>query len=392
MRLPAGTRDWLPAELHRKRAVEGVLRGVFERWSYDEVQTPNFERFDALEAGLGESLAGKTYLFSDKTGTQLALRPEMTTPVARLVATRMRAAPLPIRLSYIASAFRYEQPQAGRMRESTEAGLELIGPQSLDADAESLFTAVEALDALGLDDMLFDINHVAIVDGALAGLELDERAIAHAKELISGRNLVALRAELEGTGDRASVEGVIALAMTRGRENVFELARVHCHTDAGLAGIERLRGILARADELGFGSRINVDCSLLRDVTYYTGFIFEGFAGAIGFALCGGGRYDALLPRFGFDVGAVGWSIAIERILLALERRQSTRFGSAPAVDVLVSGSDVVAARERAAGKIVRIDFDKLSVDDLIAEARRHRIPRVVVATADGVSEIDVPC
>ena len=390
MRLPAGTRDWLPAELHRKRAVERVLRSVFERWAYDEVQTPNFERFDALEAGLGESLASKTFLFADKTGTQLALRPEMTTPVARLVATRMREAPLPIRLSYIAPTYRYEEPQEGRMRESTEAGLELIGPQSLDADAESLFTAIEALDALGLDDTLFDINHVAVVDGALAGLELGREALARAKSLISRRNIVALRAELSGAGSPAAIDDVVGLVMTRGRDDVLATAGRLCHTDAGFAGIERLRQILSRAGDLGVGDRISVDCSLLRDITYYTGFIFEGFANEVGFELCGGGRYDSLLPMFGFDVGAVGWALAVERILIALERRHSTQFGAAPAIDVIVSGSDVVAARERAAGKIVRIDFDRLAEADLVSEARRQHIPRVVIATSGDVREVEV--
>jgi len=390
VRLPAGTRDWLPAELHRKRAVEATLRSVFERWAYDEVQTPNIERFDALEAGLGESLARKTFLFADRNGTQLALRPEMTTPVARLVATRMREAPLPLRLSYIASAFAYEEPQEGRMRESTQAGLELIGPQSLDADAESLFTALEALDALGLDDALVDINHVALVDGVLAGLELDARGIAEAKVLISRRNIVALRQRLAGSGTSDAVDATVRLALVRGRDEVLAAVRKLCHTDAGLAGIERLRNILARADDLGYGARINVDCSLLRDITYYTGFIFEGFVSEVGFELCGGGRYDGLLPQFGFEAGAVGWSLAVERILIALERRRSSHFGTAPAVDVLVSGSDVVAARERAAGKIVRIDFERREEAELLDEARRQKIPRVVIATAASVREHDV--
>jgi len=390
MRLPAGTRDWLPAELHRKRAVERVLRSVFERWAYAEVQTPNFERFDALEVGIGESAATKAFRFSDRAGTTLALRPEMTTPVARLVATRMRAAPLPLRLSYIASAYRHEDVQEGRMRETTEAGLELIGPESLDADAESLFTALEALDALGLRDARVDINHVAIVDGALAGLELGDAGIERAKSLIAGRNLVALRAELAGRGASGAVEGVLRLAMLRGREDVLALAAELCHTAAGDAGIARLRAILARADELGYGDRIAVDCALLRDFTYYTGFIFEAFATEVGFELAGGGRYDALLPRFGFDVGAVGWSLAVERILIALERRRSTHFGDSPAVDVLVSGSDVVAARERSAGRIVRIDFERLDDAALLAEARLKRIPRVVVARDGTVVEHEV--
>jgi ATP phosphoribosyltransferase regulatory subunit len=390
MRLPPGTRDWLPAELRRKRAVEAVMRGVFERWAYNEVQTPNYERFDALEAGLGEAVARQTFLFNDKSGTQIALRPEMTTPVARLAATRMREAPLPLRLSYIAPAYRYEEPQEGRMREYTSAGLELIGPQSLEADAESLFTAIEALDALGLTDTLFDINHVAIVDGVLAGLELDGAGIAQAKTLISGRNIVALRARLAGTGSEAEVEEIVRLVLMRGRDDVLAIASRLCHTDAGHAGIERLRALLARASELGYGDRLNIDLSLLRDFNYYTGFIFEGFAHEVGFELCGGGRYDTLLPRFGFDVGAVGWSLAIERILIALERRHSTRFGAAPAIDVLVSGLDVIAARERAAGHVVRIDFDGLGETELIAEARRHKIPRVVFAHDGAVREIEV--
>jgi ATP phosphoribosyltransferase regulatory subunit len=390
VRLPAGTRDWLPAELRRKRAVENVLRGVFERWAYHEVQTPTFERFDALEAGLGDGIAEKTFRFNDRNGTPLALRPELTTPVARLVSTRMREAPLPLRLSYVQPAYRYEEPQEGRLREFTQAGVELIGPESLDADAESLFTALEALDALGLRDALFDVNHAAIVDGVLAGLELDEAGQAHCEALISGRNIVSLRERLAGTGSRADVEAVVRLTLTRGRDEVLEAARRLCHTDAGLAGIERLRRLLARAAELGYAGRINVDFSLLRDITYYTGFIFEGFVSEVGFALCGGGRYDSLLPRFGFNMGAVGWSLATERVLIALERRHSTRFGAAPAVDVLVSGSDVLAARERAAGRIVRIDFEHLGEEELLEEARRFHIPRVVIARNGDVRELDV--
>jgi ATP phosphoribosyltransferase regulatory subunit len=390
MRLPPGTRDWLPAELRRKRAVESELRAVFERWAYSEVQTPYFERYDALEAGLGDDVASRLFVFADKSGTQIALRPEMTTPVARLVATRMRDAVMPLRLSYVAAAYRYEDPQEGRMREMTQAGLELIGPESLDADAESLFTAIEALDALGLGDTLFDINHAAVVDGVLAGLELDERGIAEAKKLISGRNIVDLRTRLRGTGDPASVDAIVELALTRGRDDVLATARRLCHTDAGLAGIERLRRVLARSRELGHGDRINVDFSLLRDISYYTGFIFEGFASEVGFALCGGGRYDSLLPRFGFNSGAVGWSLLVERILIALERRHSTRFGAEPAVDVLVSGSDLVAARERAAGRVVRIDFDRRGETELIAEARAQHIPRVVVARNGDIREFEV--
>src|SRR5471032_4938 len=122
MRLPAGVRDWLPHELARKRDMEVVIRAVFGRWAYEEVQTPTFERFDVLEKGLGHELTEQAYRFADRRATALALRPDMTTPIARLVSTRMRDVPLPLRLSYIAPAYRYEEPQEGRMREFTQAG------------------------------------------------------------------------------------------------------------------------------------------------------------------------------------------------------------------------------------------------------------------------------
>ena len=390
MRLPAGTRDWLPPELQRKRAVEAVLRGVFQRWAYAEVQTPSFERFDALELGLGDGVAQKTFLFNDRGGTQLALRPEMTTPVARLVSTRMRGAPLPIRLSYVQSAYRYEEPQEGRMREFTQAGLELIGSSGADADAESLFTALEALDALGLSDARFDLNHAAIIDGVLNNVAWEPAQLATCKRLIAGRNIVALREFLSATGHAEAAGDLVGLVMLRGREDVLQRASERCSTAEGREGIGRLREILARADRLGFGERLAVDLSLLRDVSYYTGFIFEGFASEVGFALCGGGRYDSLLPRFGFEAGAVGWSVNVERLLIALERRHSSQFGDAPAVDVLVSGSDVLAARERAAGKIVRIDFESRSESELLSAARAARIPRVLIARGGDVSELEV--
>jgi len=390
MRLPAGTRDWLPPELHRKRAVENALRGVFERWAYAEAQTPSFERFDVLETGLGDTLAQATFLFHDRNGTQLALRPEMTTPIARLVSSRMREAPLPIRLSYVQPVYRYEDPQEGRMREFTQAGLELIGAESADADAECLFTAIEALDALGLDDALFDINHAAIVDGILEGIGLGPPQVATCKALISDRNLVALRDQLDAMGRRSSIDEIVRLVMMRGRAGVLNTVRRFCTTESSRAGIEYLARLLARGDDLGYTNRINVDLALLRDFSYYTGFIFEGYVGEVGFSLCGGGRYDELLPRFGFNAGAVGWSAGIERLLLALERRHSVQFGTAPAIDVLVSGSDVIAARERAAGKIVRIDFERRSEKELLEEARRQRIPRLVIARGGDVRDIEV--
>ncbi|MGC8484205.1 MAG: ATP phosphoribosyltransferase regulatory subunit, partial [Candidatus Baltobacteraceae bacterium] len=192
MRLPPGVRDWLPQEFAMKQSVEDRIAVVFDRWSYARIATPTFESYESLERGLGEKLMRQTFRFSDPLGEELALRTEMTTPIARVVSTRLRNASLPIRLSYIAPAYRYEEPQLGRMREFTQAGAELIGAAGADADAEALFMAIESLDAVGLADAHFDINDSAIVDGALGTLGLSASSARLWKEAISARNLVAL--------------------------------------------------------------------------------------------------------------------------------------------------------------------------------------------------------
>ena len=383
MRLPAGVRDWLPHELARKREIEQQMRAVFGRWAYEEVQTPIFERFDVIERGLGEETSELLFQFNDRRSTALAMRPEMTTPVARLVSTRMREAPLPLRLAYIAPVFRYyEQPQEGRMRELTQAGAELIGAPGIDADAETLFMAIEALDEIGLRDARFDINDARVVDGILDGVGLDGDLAREAKALIKRRNLVALRAF-----DRPAL---IEFAQRRGGHDAIATARQVCRTPDSLTALDALDALLKRADALGYGERVTVDFALLRDLDYYTGFLFEGYVGEIGFSLCGGGRYDSLLPRFGYDVPAVGWTAGVERLLIALERRGKHVRRRRHRVDVLVAGSDVVAARERAAGNVVRFAGSHLTDEALVEEAREHGIPRVVVALDGSVRELRV--
>jgi ATP phosphoribosyltransferase regulatory subunit len=383
MRLPAGVRDWLPHELARKREIEQQMRAVFGRWAYEEVQTPTIERFDVLERGLGEEASELLFQFNDRRSTALALRPEMTTPVARLVSTRLRDAQLPLRLAYVAPVFRYyEQPQEGRMRELTQAGAELIGAAGIDADAETLFMAIEALDEIGLRDARFDMNDARVVDGILDGVGLGDDAAREAKELIKTRNLVGLR-----KFDRPAL---IDFAQRRGGHDAIEAARGICRTPESLAALDALHTLLERAALLGYEKRVTVDFALLRDLDYYTGFLFEGYVEEIGFSLCGGGRYDSLLPRFGFDVPAVGWTAGVERLLIALERRGKYVRRRRHRIDVLVAGSDVVAARERASGNVVRYAGADRRDDELIEEARAYGIPRVVIAVNGTLRELRV--
>ncbi len=388
MRLPPGVRDWLPQEFAFKQSVEDRIALVFDRWSYARIATPTFESYESLERGLGEKLMRQTFRFSDPLGEELALRTEMTTPIARVVSTRLRNASLPIRLSYIAPAYRYEEPQLGRMREFTQAGAELIGAAGADADAEALFMAIESLDAVGLPDAHFDINDSAIVDGALVALGLPTPTARLWKEAISVRNLVALD-ELARSAE-VDFERYALLRrsiVTRGTDDVLAIARELAPNPEAQAAIYRLERILARAAAIGFGARVAIDPALLRDLEYYTGFVFEGFLDDLGFSLCGGGRYDTLLPRFGYDVPAVGWMVGVERILLALERRRIDERRRRE-VDVFVVGSDRAAMAERARGQRVRVDVRGLDRTAAIAYARHKAIPRILIARGEELEEI----
>jgi ATP phosphoribosyltransferase regulatory subunit len=382
VRIPPGVRDWLPQEFAFKREVEECIRRVFRSWSYSEVLTPTFESYETLAQGLGERLMQQTFRFNDPLGEALALRTEMTTPIARVVSARLRQASLPLRLSYVATAFRYEEPQLGRMREFTQAGAELIGASGPGADSEALFMAIETLDAVGLRDACFDVNDAAIVDGVIASLGLTGDAAVSCKKLVAERNLVALREMGE------AFDVIVRLTMTRGREEVLRLVR-GISDERALAALARLEAILERAEALGYAQRINIDFALLRDLQYYTGFVFEGYLPDIGFSLCGGGRYDALLPRFGYDVPAVGWMVGVERILLALERRREDE-RPRNEVDVLVSGSDEIARRERLKGLRVRVDVRDLEREALVAYARHKLIPRVIIARNGDIEEVSL--
>ena len=320
--LPAGMRDWLPQELALKQDVESKIRAVLKARAYPELATPFLERAALFRDAAGAEMSGALHL-SDPLGADLVLRTDMTTPIARAVSARFDEDAFPLRLSYIAPVFQYES-QRRIIRESTQAGVELIGTRSLEADAESLHMAIETLDALGLRDACFDINDTRIVDDVLNGFSLGGPEILKCKALVAERNMVAL----EEFGKTANVDPVkyaafLRLIMLHGKGEALDTARELCDGRGALAAIDQLSELLRRSEELGYGERVSVDFALLRRLHYYTGFVFEAYVRDLGFWLCGGGRYDTLLPQFGKQTSGVGWMLVVERVLLALERRNA---------------------------------------------------------------------
>jgi ATP phosphoribosyltransferase regulatory subunit len=323
--IPPGTRDVLPDEMRELRRLNRALIEVFEARGYGEVATPAMEYDEVLARGGGRS-AENAYRFFDESGDLLALRSDMTVPIARLVASRYAAAAGPIRLCYLATAYRAVRPQRGQMREFVQAGLELIGAPAPDGTVEVIEVLEAALDAAGLDRAVIGLGDADLYRQLLSECGVEGDARDSIIQRLAMHDLVGLEAELSevpGIGEE-QVATCVALSQMRGGREVLEQAR-------GLGGsaveraTARMQETYEALEERGVADRVQIDLGLLRDLGYYTGAILEVYDPALGHILGGGGRYDGLLKRFGPDLPAAGFALYLERVHVAQMEEESRR-------------------------------------------------------------------
>ena len=319
--IPSGTRDVLPDEMRELRAISGALRGVFEDAGYGEVYTPTLEHEAVLQRGDPQA-ARPAYRLFDESGNVLALRSDMTIPIARMVGGRYADVPPPLRFCYFAHAYRAVRPQRGEAREHLQAGIELVGAAAPDGTAEALTVLSRALSATGLDSYRIGLGSAAIYPALLDAVGVPEAARPQLlKELVT-RDFVGLEREVAalGLGDEAS-HLLLRVPQLRGGPEVLD--RV------GEAGAEAIAGLRRLHDRLPphVTDRVIFDLGLIRSLGYYTGAVFEVYDAALGVPLGGGGRYDELLGRFGRPLPAVGWALGVERLHIALvgEKRRGER-------------------------------------------------------------------
>lgn len=307
----------LPDEMRELRRLHLALIGVFEERGYGEVATPTIEYDEVLARGDGRT-ADTAYRFFDGSGDLLALRSDMTVPIARLVASRYAKAEMPLRLCYLANAYRAVRPQRGQMREFAQAGVELIGAPAPEGTVEVVAVLEAALDAAGLERAVIGLGDADLYRQLLAEFRIDGEARDSILARLAAHDLVGLEtelSELEGVSDD-QVATCVALSQLRGGKEVLEEARA-----LGGAAVERATARLGETLEAlearGVTQRVQIDLGLLRDLGYYSGAILEVYDPALGHVLGGGGRYDGLLKRFGIDLPAVGFALYMERVHVA---------------------------------------------------------------------------
>jgi ATP phosphoribosyltransferase regulatory subunit len=328
--IPQGTRDILPDEMRELRRIEAVLRSLFESRGYGEVSTPAIEFNDVLALGDERSM-DSAYRFFDHSGGLLALRGDMTIPIARLAADRLGEASLPYRLHYAGDGFRAVSPQRGQLREFRQVGVELIGADAPGGTIEVVELLVAALDAVGLNRAVVGLGDADLFRQLLEELAVEGAARNRILDRLAAHDLVAIEAEagdLAGLGDTER-ELIVRLSSLRGGADVLEEA----HRIGGAAlerATSRLAETYSKLAESGITDRVQLDFGLLRDLGYYTGAILEVYDPAVGQIIGGGGRYDGLMSRFGRQLPAAGFALYLERVHIAqAEEERIAREGGA---------------------------------------------------------------
>ena len=313
--IPPGTRDVLPEEMRELRAIGDRMREAFEGAGYGEIHTPALEYEEVLLRG-DERAAGARYRSFDDQGAVLALRSDMTIPIARVVATRYADAQPPLRFSYVARAWRATDRGVGEPREFLQAGLELIGVPGAEGEAEVIALTIEALTAAGLGRHRVGVGDGALYRTLLASFGVPDEAHVPMLEALSRRDLVDLEHQVDALGlEQDDHDLLVRLPQLRGGSEIFDDA----------PGVESLRALHEQLERRGVSDRVIFDLGLVRELGYYTGPVFEVYDPAVGFTLGGGGRYDNLIGKFGRDLPACGLAVDVQRVHLAHAAEEALR-------------------------------------------------------------------
>lgn len=373
---PRGTRDFTPEEMEHRRQVERALREVFGRYGYREVATPTMEHLELFTLKSGETILEETYAFTDKSGRELALRPELTAPVMRFYVEQLQVEPKPLKLFYFGNCFRYDRPQAGRYREFWQMGCELIGTDVPEAMAELISLAYYALQEAGLEDIVLRVGDLTLLRTLLNQMEVED--VAGIMRLID-------------KGDRAGVEE--ALDGRPGGENFLNF--LQCTETAALERFvtpEQASRLVSVMDWLSvMDTPAVLDTGIARGLDYYTGIVFEIDAPALGAEkqLCGGGQYSLVPLLGGTETPTAGFALGFDRILLAREKEGRSVERQEPLVYVTPVGEDMrrpaarLTHRLRRQGLRADMDLMRRSLSKSLQHAHRLGARHVVILGAD---------
>lgn len=308
---PEGTRDRLFAECRDRRRAQDALTALFRRRGYAEVSTPEVEFYD-LFLQSGNPMPQEAMLkIIDRSGKIMVMRPDCTTPIARVAATKLKALPLPQRLYYGQTVFRSGAEHRGGSSEIAQCGVELIGAAGPKADLEIIALAVDALRACGLEGFHIELGHAGFFKALAARMEMDGETVERMRALIEGKNFAALNDLLEPYRSQPAWAALGRLSRLFGGVEVLDEAEALAGENEALSYLRALYGEL---DAAGYGAFLRFDLGLVHQIDYYTGVVFRGYVEGAGNEVLSGGRYDSLVAAFGRPAPATGFAIDVDAV------------------------------------------------------------------------------
>jgi histidyl-tRNA synthetase len=384
-------RDLLPKDAEMMRHVEQVSREISKLYGYEEIITPVLESYELLAAKTSEEIRERMYTFNDLGERKVALRPEFTASVARLVVNKLKNEPKPMRLFSVGSLYRYDEPQYGRFREFWQANYELFGSDRPEADAEILILTNNIIKKLGLKNYRFKIGHTGILRGILTTEGLDDSQQNSVRQLLDKKLWAeALDVAREADISQNGLDVLDRLLETKGEDALQVLSQIReCvkDYDAALDAVDNLWRILELIRDSGTQLEVVVEAGFARGLEYYTGMIFESYIPGLDIALGGGGRYDKLIELFGGEpIPAVGVAQGIDRIVLALTKQKVAQQTSKKNSVTVISVKDEcmakaleISAMLRNRGLPVEIAVMGRSIRGALSDANRRSVAYAVI-------------
>jgi ATP phosphoribosyltransferase regulatory subunit len=366
-KIPGGMRYYFGAEARLRRAVEDVCMSVFDGWSYEEMATPGVDYYALFERGMGHDEAHRAFRFTDADGRMLALRPDVTSSVARAAATLFAGRARPLRLCYAASVFRqHPRSHAEWRRESKHLGCELIGAGSREAELEILLIAAESLERLGLAGRCrITLNHVEVFKGIAGQLGLDATERERMRQLIDTRDDAELRNFLAARAGSTQPDALkIPLTRLTGKRAILQHARAALDNPRSHAALDELEKLWTAIEAVGLSDYFETDLGDVSGLDYYTGLVFKIYVEGAGARVGSGGRYDELTANFGRREPAVGFVLDLDAVNEVLSRsdasplatRRDDETSDIEAADAAILF--VEAKRRRSKGERVKVKIE----------------------------------
>lgn len=320
---PEGFRDMYGDTKRTKIKLMDSIRTVFDAYNYQSIETPTIEYFDVFSSDIGTTPSNELYKFFDRDGNTLVLRSDFTPSVARAVSMHFPEEAMPVRLSYEGSTFINSAEMQGRLKETTQMGVEFIGDGSAEADAEIIALTCEIILAAGIKEFQVSVGEVDFFKALADSTGYDFEKIENIRKLISNKNFFGVGELLDETGlDKNLAEALEKLPQLFGGAEVIDVAEKYAFGDREKKAIARLRNIHELIHARGLDKYVSYDFGYLSKYTYYTGIIFSAVTLGTGEPIAKGGRYDSLLGNFGKNYPAVGVGIYIDQMMNAISRQR----------------------------------------------------------------------